>query len=249
MKSSKELAKKWLSMSMDFQFFLSQNQTQSFLKDLLKFVDRFPLMNDSFLKGESELFNISSQKIQEYMLSNDTVGKYINSSKDLVKQVINYFILSNDQSNLILKQMRLVDYMARGWVAILDPMKLDLFNGFPNETMMLNYIDNVTSNSNGRKPILSAIVFENINFDGSLPRHMFYRIRMNSLTLPSTEKVRTPYWVPGGRGGQSNYFYYGFAWLQDQIERAIIEVQTNQTVVNPGLYVQEMPYPCYLDDK
>ncbi|XP_065646706.1 phospholipid-transporting ATPase ABCA1 isoform X2 [Hydra vulgaris] len=246
MKSSKDLANKWLSMSSGFQSFLYKNQTQMFLKDLLKLVDNFSNLNRSIFQDYDDIFNISSE-LQNYLVSNNEYSQF-NFSKEALKQVINSFIVSNHQTNLVLKQMRLIDYMAKGWVAIFDPMKLDLFSGFPNETLMMEYISNITSNNKARKPILSAIVFDNINPDGSLPKHVVYRIRMNSLTLPSTQKIRTPYWVPGPQSSQSSYFHYGFAWLQDQLERAIIEVQTNQSVVAPGLYVEEIPYPCYLDD-
>ena len=37
--------------------------------------------------------------------------------------------------------------------------------------------------------------------------------------------------------------------FQDVIERAIVDLQANRTVTEPGSYVHQMPYPCYMQDK
>lgn len=34
-------------------------------------------------------------------------------------------------------------------------------------------------------------------------------------------------------------------WLQDIIERAIIDVQVGRDVVEPGSYVRQFPHSCY----
>ena len=33
------------------------------------------------------------------------------------------------------------------------------------------------------------------------------------------------------------------------IERAIIDLQVGREVVEPGAYVRQMPYPCYIEDR
>lgn len=43
------------------------------------------------------------------------------------------------------------------------------------------------------------------------------------------------------------YVWGGFVYLQDVVEQAIIRVQTG-TEKKTGVYVQQMPYPCYVDD-
>lgn len=43
------------------------------------------------------------------------------------------------------------------------------------------------------------------------------------------------------------YIWGGFAYLQDMIEHGIIKTQTN-TDVALGIYLQQMPYPCFVDD-
>ena len=37
--------------------------------------------------------------------------------------------------------------------------------------------------------------------------------------------------------------------LQDIIERAIINVQVGHDVMEPGSYIWELPYPCYMQDQ
>lgn len=43
------------------------------------------------------------------------------------------------------------------------------------------------------------------------------------------------------------YVWGGFAYLQDIIEHAIIKTQTGKQWPL-GVYLQQMPYPCYVDD-
>lgn len=43
------------------------------------------------------------------------------------------------------------------------------------------------------------------------------------------------------------YVIFGFAYLQDLIEHAIIREQTGKDDI--GISVQQFPYPCYIDDK
>ena len=42
---------------------------------------------------------------------------------------------------------------------------------------------------------------------------------------------------------------FGFVYIQDVIDRAIINVVTNTTVREPGGYLQQFPYPCYNFDR
>jgi len=37
--------------------------------------------------------------------------------------------------------------------------------------------------------------------------------------------------------------------FQDVIERAIVDLHANRSVTEPGSYVHQMPYPCYMQDR
>lgn len=43
------------------------------------------------------------------------------------------------------------------------------------------------------------------------------------------------------------YVWGGFVYLQDLLERAAVHVLTGASP-RAGLYLQQMPYPCYVDD-
>lgn len=56
---------------------------------------------------------------------------------------------------------------------------------------------------------------------------------------------------PWGRSGLWTYSYlnFGFVFLQDLVERTLLDVLVNKTVSEPGIYVQQFPYPCYIRDR
>ncbi|XP_016348530.1 ATP-binding cassette sub-family A member 1, partial [Sinocyclocheilus anshuiensis] len=57
-------------------------------------------------------------------------------------------------------------------------------------------------------------------------------------------------WSPLARDNPFNDLHYvrgGFVYLQDMVDRGIITVQTGVSQ-SLGIYAQQMPYPCYVDD-
>lgn len=97
----------------------------------------------------------------------------------------------------------------------------------------------------------AGIVFTGIPPDSvELPHHVKYKIRMDIDNVERTNKIKDGYWDPGPRADpfeDMRYVWGGFAYLQDVVEQAIIRVQTG-TEKKTGVYVQQMPYPCYVDD-
>lgn len=249
MQETKELAIKWLAVSKEFQELLQHKKTQTFLKQLLKSVNNFPLIYDPRVKGIFGHLNETDEDLQSYVMKhNETFWLNTNLVRQELRHAVALMITTNGKNKMV-ETLGVIDYMAKGWQTVLEPMKLDLFYGFPNETMLMKFIENRTSNNQKQKPLLSAIVFDNINKDGSLPKHIFYRIRMDGRFFFSTQSVRSRYWYPGPMAGNLKYFYFGFAWMQDQLERAMIDMLTGKNITNPGLYIQQMPYPCYLADE
>ncbi|OCU00960.1 hypothetical protein XELAEV_18006739mg [Xenopus laevis] len=83
-----------------------------------------------------------------------------------------------------------------------------------------------------------------------LPHHVKYKIRMDIDNVERTNKNKDGYWDPGPRADpfeDMRYIWGGFSYLQDVVEQAIIRVQTG-VEKRTGIYVQQMPYPCYVDD-
>ena len=58
------------------------------------------------------------------------------------------------------------------------------------------------------------------------------------------------FWDPGPAADPFNdmrYIWGGFAYVQDLVERAVSRVLTGVQQTT-GIYIQQMPYPCYVDD-
>uniref|UniRef100_A0A8P0NG69 ATP binding cassette subfamily A member 12 n=1 Tax=Canis lupus familiaris TaxID=9615 RepID=A0A8P0NG69_CANLF len=84
----------------------------------------------------------------------------------------------------------------------------------------------------------------------SLPPVVKYTIRMSLKTAQTTRSIRTKIWAPGPHNSPSHNQIYGraFVYLQDSIERAIIELQTGRNSQEVAVQVQAIPYPCYMKD-
>ncbi|EDL12328.1 ATP-binding cassette, sub-family A (ABC1), member 4, partial [Mus musculus] len=84
----------------------------------------------------------------------------------------------------------------------------------------------------------------------SLPPHVKYKIRMDIDVVEKTNKIKDRYWDSGPRADPVEDFRYiwgGFAYLQDMVEQGIVKSQM-QAEPPIGVYLQQMPYPCFVDD-
>ncbi|XP_076975466.1 retinal-specific phospholipid-transporting ATPase ABCA4 [Tamandua tetradactyla] len=97
----------------------------------------------------------------------------------------------------------------------------------------------------------AGVVFPDMYpWTSSLPSHVKYKIRMDIDVVEKTNKIKDRYWDSGPRADPVEDFRYiwgGFAYLQDMIERGITKSQV-QAEVPVGVYLQQMPYPCFVDD-
>uniref|UniRef100_A0A7N5ZQ83 ABC transporter domain-containing protein n=1 Tax=Anabas testudineus TaxID=64144 RepID=A0A7N5ZQ83_ANATE len=97
----------------------------------------------------------------------------------------------------------------------------------------------------------AGLVFVNMYpWTNNVPPHVKFKIRMDIDVVERTNKVKDRYWDPGPRADPMDdlrYVWGGFAYLQDIIEHAIIKTQTGKQWPL-GVYLQQMPYPCYVDD-
>ncbi|GLD55049.1 retinal-specific ATP-binding cassette transporter-like protein [Lates japonicus] len=97
----------------------------------------------------------------------------------------------------------------------------------------------------------AGLVFVNMHpWTASVPPHVKFKIRMDIDSVERTNKVKDRYWDPGPRADPMDdlrYVWGGFAYLQDIIEHGIIKTHTGKEWPL-GVYLQQMPYPCYVDD-
>ncbi|XP_029002815.1 phospholipid-transporting ATPase ABCA1 isoform X2 [Betta splendens] len=84
----------------------------------------------------------------------------------------------------------------------------------------------------------------------NLPPHVTYKIRMDIDDVTRTNKIKDRFWDPGPAADPFNdmrYIWGGFVYIQDLVERAVSRVLTGVKHTT-GIYIQQMPYPCYVDD-
>ncbi|XP_023814646.1 ATP-binding cassette sub-family A member 2 isoform X3 [Oryzias latipes] len=148
-------------------------------------------------------------------------------------------------SSTLLEQLDTIDNAACGWSHFMSKVSVDVFKGFPDEDSIVNYTLNQAYQDN--VSVFASVIFQT-NKDGTLPPHVLYKIRQNSSFTEKTNEIRRAYWRPGPNTGGKFYFLYGFVWIQDMMERAIINTFVGHDVVEPGNYVQMFPYPCYTRD-
>nr|UOU03311.1 ATP-binding cassette subfamily A2 [Brachionus rubens] len=169
-----------------------------------------------------------SQNLRDH-LTNETLGKSTNSTTET-----------------LLDQIDKIDSAACSWLSLMSGVNLNIFKGFNDEKDLVDYFlnqayfDNVT--------VIASIVFDVKNTSIKLDPHVKYKIRQNASFTYTTKKIRERYWYPSPRDWDYYYYLFGFVWLQDLIDRAIIDYHSNQTVLEPGAYLNQMPYPCYMID-
>ncbi|XP_044296030.1 ATP-binding cassette sub-family A member 2 [Varanus komodoensis] len=166
------------------------------------------------------------------------------SGSDLLRSFVDRdFSLPN--TSALLQQLDTIDNAACGWIQFMSKVSVDIFKGFPDEETIVNYTLNQAYQDN--VTVFASVIFQT-DKDGRLPPHVMYKIRQNSSFTEKTNEIRRAYWRPGPNTGGRFYFLYGFVWIQDMMERAIINTFVGHDVVEPGNYVQMFPYPCYTRD-
>nr|KAF6347650.1 ATP binding cassette subfamily A member 7 [Myotis myotis] len=82
------------------------------------------------------------------------------------------------------------------------------------------------------------------------PGHVRIKIRMDIDNVVKTNKIRDRFWEPGPDADpltDLRYVWGGFVYLQDLLEHAAVRVLSGNAP-RASLYLQQMPYPCYVDD-
>lgn len=125
---------------------------------------------------------------------------------------------------------------------------LDVWRGFPDEESMVadGMYKSITE-------LMGAIHFYNVLPDGTLPSApgdgLRYSIRQHIDKTPKTNKLRRWYSRPGPGGNQNfQYYYGGFLWLQDMIDRGFTSYRADGNVKQPASFINQFPTPKYRRD-
>uniref|UniRef100_A0AAY4A5Y8 P-type phospholipid transporter n=1 Tax=Denticeps clupeoides TaxID=299321 RepID=A0AAY4A5Y8_9TELE len=111
------------------------------------------------------------------------------------------------------------------------------------------------------KRFWAGIVFDGLQPDASHPPpYIKYKIRMDIEDVERTNKIKDRSecnhiiicWIPTvmSRDNSFNdlrYVWGGFAYLQDMVDHGIVRAHSGKAKVL-GVFAQQMPYPCYVDD-
>uniref|UniRef100_A0A8B9DQJ0 P-type phospholipid transporter n=1 Tax=Anser cygnoides TaxID=8845 RepID=A0A8B9DQJ0_ANSCY len=168
-----------------------------------------------------------------------------------------YFFQNSLQMNMIRVCYNLAESLSKSGLSpsytlikkliFLECLILDKFEGYRDETQLTHQALHLLEENK----FWAGVVFPDIEpIASSLPPHVKYKIRMDIDAVEKTNKIKDRYWDPGPRADPVDdlrYIWGGFAYLQDMIEHGIIKTQTN-TEVPIGIYLQQMPYPCFVDD-
>lgn len=218
-----QYAKKMLNISRDIRDYLARNSSDhslAVLRHIRENLRRYPLILDV----------ARSEALREFALSGGGGGE---------ASVI-------EDKEAFVRRLDVIDNGACSWIALMSGLSLNMFRGFSTEEDLMAYFksrayfDNVT--------VLASVLFK-MDMNGSMPRHMSYTIRQNASFTPTTNLMRSRFWFPGPRNWGYEYYQFGFVWLQDILERAMVNLYTDKDVTEPGTYIHQFPYPCYIQDQ
>ncbi|KAK2904797.1 hypothetical protein Q8A67_006596 [Cirrhinus molitorella] len=127
-------------------------------------------------------------------------------------------------------------------------VNFDRYRGFNSTDELDKQAEKLAQN----RELYASIIFKLPEETSSiLPPNIDYTIRMNIENVMRTDRARNPFWVKDAFMSATNTQRYsrGFVYLQESIERAIIEMQTGKAIDGPAVQMQAFPYPCYYKDE
>ncbi|XP_054718877.1 phospholipid-transporting ATPase ABCA7-like [Uloborus diversus] len=224
-----ELSNKWLDeWSVQVADILSNSSNHSkYFEEILK-PENFPFQD------------ILAEFLSNVTMANDgneTLLTFLENVNNFMQVVLTNSSSWLDKVNQVVEEVR--DYLMC--------FEMNRFVAYDTETEIeRNGMDLIQENK-----LWAGVVFTNLEKRDILPHYIQYKIRMAASKVDSTKRVEDRYHTPGPRrrpGIDMKYITYGFAYLQDMIEHAIIKEQTGRTS-DTGIYLQQFPYPCYIFDQ
>ncbi|CAL8309859.1 unnamed protein product [Lota lota] len=127
---------------------------------------------------------------------------------------------------------------------------LNKLEGVETEGKMIDRALELIENRQFWAGVVFLIPNSSSSSNDSLPPHVTYKIRMDIDDVTRTNKIKDRFWDPGPAADPFNdmrYIWGGFVYVQDLVERALARALSGVEQTT-GIYVQQMPYPCYVDD-
>ncbi|XP_037646002.1 uncharacterized protein abca12 isoform X7 [Sebastes umbrosus] len=222
------------------------------------------LESSNYIMKSAEILGHTLPMLQN-SLGNSFVVNFIEMQTDInvgrMKETLSNF--SNmtvllEKNKHIMKQITTLSTLM---VNISSCIKFDRYRGFDSA----NELDTVAQDLAKNRDLYASVIFKLPKDEGSsrkrqarsssstspLPPKVRYTIRMHMDNVMRTDRVRNPYYVKDNHISARLTLRYnrGFVYLQENIDRAIIETQTGQRVADPAVQLQPFPYPCFYRDE
>ncbi|XP_070831676.1 uncharacterized protein abca12 [Chaetodon trifascialis] len=198
-------------------------------------------LGNSFVKNFIEMqTDINVGKMKETLSNFSNMTALLEKNKHILKQITTLSTLMVDLSSCI---------------------KFDRYRGY-DSTDQLNAVAHELAKN---RDLYASVIFKlpkdedsskkrqarSSSSTSSLPPKVSYTIRMHMDNVMRTDRVRDPYFVKDTHisARQTLRYNRGFVYLQENIDRAIIETQTGQRVAEPAVQLQPFPYPCHPRDE
>ncbi|KAL6100670.1 abca12 [Pungitius sinensis] len=209
---------------------------------------------------ESSNYIISSAEILTHTLpmlqnslGNSFVQNFIEMQTDInvdrMKETLSNFsnmtvMLENNKD-----VMNQITTLSSLMVNISSCIKFDRYRGYNSEDELNSRAQDLAKS----RDLYASVIFKlpKASASTSLPPKVSYTIRMHMDNVMRTDRTREPYFYKDSHisARQTLRYNRGFVYLQENIDRAIIETQTGQRVTEPAVQLQPFPYPCHYRDE
>ncbi|XP_030630578.1 retinal-specific phospholipid-transporting ATPase ABCA4 [Chanos chanos] len=225
-------------------------------------LERLRNMGKAWEETGPQLWDFFQNSIQMMMIRDtlrnptvmDFLDKRLKDTEFSTKDVLNFLHTGPDEDreedmpNFDWRNIfNLTDQIIRMFTQYGECISLDKFVGHMDEDQMTHQALYLLEEN---KFWAGLVFLDMYPWTTALPPHVKFKIRMDIDAVERTNKIKDRYWDPGPRADPMEdlrYIWGGFAYLQDMIEHGILRLQTGRDWTM-GVYVQQMPYPCYVDD-
>ncbi|XP_053326101.1 retinal-specific phospholipid-transporting ATPase ABCA4 [Spea bombifrons] len=221
----RQMGKAWEEVGPQIWYFFQNSVQMNLIRDTIK----NPTVKD-FLNRQLGDEGINADDVINFLYNGDSDSR------------------SDEQPNFDWRNVfNFTDQVIRLFNNYMECLTLDKFEGHNDESHLTHHALYLLEEN---KFWAGLVFMDMFPWTNKLPPHVKYKIRMDIDAVEKTNKIKDRYWDPGPRADPVEDFRYiwgGFAYLQDIIDHGIIKTQTNNEMPT-GIYVQQMPYPCFVDD-
>ncbi|KAL7385147.1 hypothetical protein ABVT39_016568 [Epinephelus coioides] len=220
--------------------------------------------SSNYIMNSAEILRHTLPMLQN-SLGNSFVQNFIEMQTDInvgrMKETLSNF---SNMTIMLEKNKHIMDQittLSTLMVNLSSCIKFDRYRGYDTADQMNTEAQDLAKN----RDLYASVIFKLPKDEGtskkrrarsssstsSLPPKVSYTIRMHMDNVMRTDRVRNPYYVKENHiwSKQTLRYNRGFVYLQENIDRAIIETQTGQKVTDPAVQLQPFPYPCYYRDE